>query len=164
MADEKPTFVKRPEVAELTRQIIAVLVGVNDEIADESLCKVVGEKIGPNTYALRAALRDLQRTDPPIHFRRIRRVGWKRMADPDIVAYSEVDLKRIARGARRGRKRLNDIRFAELSNGDQLHASRNQTRFAAIEDAAFSAKPKTLPSNIPDLSVVIARIKAEPIT
>jgi hypothetical protein len=160
MAQAQELFIKRPEVAELTRKIVAVLIGVNDEMSDATISQIIGETVGPSSYALRAAFRDLQRADPPIHFRRIRRVGWKRMHDTDLVAHSEVDLKKIARGARRGRKRLGDVRFAELSNRDQLHAARNNTRFAAIEDAAASVKSR-LPSTIPDLSDVIAKIKGE---
>ncbi len=154
------SFTKRPEIADLTRKIVAALIGTNDEISDAALAQRIGESIAPNSYAVQAAFRDLQRADPPVHFRRIRRVGWKRMHDPDLVAHSETDLKKIARGARRGRRRLGDVRFAALNNNDQLHAARNNTRFAAIEDAATTVKSRS-PSKIPDLSDVIARIKKD---
>lgn len=157
----KSFFVKRPEVAELTRKIVATLVGVNDELADTALSQVVGTRVGPNTYALRAALRDLARADPPVHFRRIKNMGWKRMHDPDLVAHSEVDLKKITRGARRGRKRLSSVRFDALSKNDQLQAARNNTRFSAIEDTASNATVRRPPSPIPDLNDLLKRIKAE---
>jgi hypothetical protein len=157
------SFIQRSDIADLSRRIVAALVGTNDEVSDTALSQVVGETIAPNSYALKAAFRDLQRADPPIHFRRIRRVGWKRMHDPDLVVHSEADLKKIARGARRGRKRLGDVRFSALNNQDQLHAARNNTRFAAIEDAATTVKSR-MPSRLPDLSDVIARIKGEQVT
>jgi len=151
-------FVKRPETADLTRKIIAVLIGTNDEMSDEALSQMVGVPVRSDTYALRAALRDLERADPPVLFRRVRKFGWKRMRDTDIVVGSEGDLKKIARGARRGRKRLGKVVFDRLSNGEQLHAARNNTRFAAIEDAATTVKPRHT-STIPDLSSVLQKIK-----
>lgn len=160
MAQVQELFVKRPEVADLTRKIIAVLVGVNDEISDEALTQTIGFTIGPRTHALRIAFRDLERSDPPILFRRVRCFGWKRMRDQDIVARSEVDLKKIARGARRGRKRLNKVRHETLSNGEQLHAARNNTRFAAIEDSAATVKISRFESTIPDLKTVLEKIKS----
>lgn len=154
-------FIPRPEIADLSRKIIGVLVGVNDEISDASLERMVEAPLRPGSRAIRVALRDLERADPPIHFRRIRSEGWKRMQDRDLVARSEADLKTIARRARRGRKRLGRVRFEILSSSDQLQAARNNTRLAAIEDAAAvtAKRRRNEPSHIPELSDVLRKIK-----
>lgn len=148
-------FIKRPEIAEQARKLVAMLTGVNDEISDASL----GEP--PTSYPLRVAFRDLERANPPVIFRRIRNVGWKRMYDVDLVLHSEADLKRLGRGARRGRKRLGLVQFDHLTRTEQLHAARNNTRFAAIEAAAASVALKPLAAGIPDLTAVLEKIKAE---
>jgi len=153
-------FEKRPHIADLARKIVAALTGVNDEISDSTLEQIIGMPIDPGAYVLKVALRDLERADPPILFRRIRRFGWKRMQDRDIVANSEGDLKKIARGARRGRRRLNKARFDVLTNGEQLHAARNNTRFAAIEDSAATIRVSKFESTIPDLKTVLEKIKS----
>jgi hypothetical protein len=152
-------FIKRPENADMSRKIVAALQGVNDEITDAAMKAVAGDV---TSSSLRAAFRELARADPPVLFRRIRNHGWKRMHDPDIVAHSEVDLKKIARGARRGRKRLGAVRFDALSSNDQLQAARNNTRFAAIEDASVNATVRRKPaSSIPDLETVLKKIKGD---
>jgi hypothetical protein len=67
---------------------------------------------------------------------------------------------RIARGARRGRRRLNYVRFGSLNKDEQLHCARNNTRLALIEDAAANTRPRPIKSSsIPDLTDVIADIK-----
>jgi hypothetical protein len=154
-------FVARPENAELTRKLVAVLVGVNDEINDGTLSKMVEQPLTPRTYPLKAAFRDLERGDPPIHFRRIRNLGWKRLHDPDLVAHSETDLKKITRGARRGRKRLNHVQFENLSAPQQMQCARNNTRFMMIEQTANVVQPAKGLSTIPDLNDLIRKVKEQ---
>jgi hypothetical protein len=153
-------FIKRPEIAEMARRLAVLLVGVNDEITDQRISQTLGHTVDPGSHVMRSALRELERGDPPVHFRRLRSYGWKRMHDQDLVAHSDADLKKIARGARRGRKRLGHIvQFDALSTGDQLRASTNNTRLAAIEDAAATVKVRAVPSSVPDLTSLLEKIK-----
>jgi hypothetical protein len=153
-------FELSPETAEMSRRIIGVLAGVNNEISDETLNQIIGMEIWPNNYALQAALRQMERAVPPVCFRRRRGKGWKRETDTDLVEGSEGALKKLARGARRGSKRLSKVVAPlALSNETQLQYTTNLTRLYAMEDAASSRKPRRPKESLPELQCVLDAIK-----
>jgi hypothetical protein len=153
-------FEARPEVAELSRRIIATLTGVNDEISDDTLEQIIGVPIGPGNHAMQVALRHMERADRPLLFRRKRGIGWKRETDSDIVEGSEGALKKLSRGARRGSRRLGKVaNFVGLSNELQLQAATNQTRLFAIAEVASVRKPRKIVSSVPDPQSLTAAIK-----
>jgi hypothetical protein len=152
-------FEASPETAEMSRRIVAVLTGVNNEISDKALGQIIGVEIAPDNCALQAALRQMERAEPPVCFRRRRGIGWKREADADLVQGSEEALKKLSRGARRGSVRLGKVVNHEaLSNGMQLQWATNQTRLCSIEDAASARKPRRSAKSVSDLKTALETI------
>lgn len=127
-----------PEISVDTRMIIAKLqeCKIGEIITYEDLDKTIGRKTPPgilNTARKRVL------SDNQIVFGTIRKVGFKRLSDSEIVDNSASTFNSIQRATKRERKKLISVDFENLSSSSKIKHSATAATLAVINEIA---KPK----------------------
>lgn len=126
---------------------------IGDLINDEALSSTIAKPISTANGALRTAFKRLLR-DHDMVFGRIRKEGWKRLNDSEIVASGVSDVERIRRHSNRSVERQMKADFSKLSTADK-------SRFTAQVSILGSVAMMTKPSSVSKVAALAPSDKAE---
>lgn len=126
-----PAFELSIDVRLLTERLLGVAVGARVTYAD--LSAIIGQPVHGATPALQAALRRALKSGNAV-FENVRGVGYQRLADVEIVAASERDVRAIRRKAKRSAQRL--TRVQDFANLPQDRKIEHNTRLSILSAVA----------------------------
>lgn len=130
--------------------------GVGDIVTDTELCDIVGRKIESEApfSSLYSALRHVQSNDL-IVFGRVRKTGYRRLSDAEIVETSQATIDSTRRASRRAYRRLTCVHDYDALPGD-LKATHNANA------SLFSALATiTKPGQVKKLEIRVAEAQAK---
>lgn len=134
----RPTF----QISQDSRLLIMTLkaAGIGDIITDRQLEDAIGKSLRDAPGPLQTAFKRLMR-DENMVFGRIRKVGYQRLADSQIVASGASDAERIRRQANRSVERQMKVDFDRLTTADKTQFT---TQVSVMGSIAMMTKPKSL--------------------
>jgi DNA-binding winged helix-turn-helix (wHTH) protein len=126
--------------AKIIRSVLAE-AAVGDLVTYETLTKAIGRDVrGHATGAMHTALRSVLRDDAKV-FGNVRGVGYRRLADGEIIDTSESSRRRIQKESKRAIKRLTCVKFDELGQDQKRQHIAASAQLGAM--AHFASKHAT---------------------
>ena len=123
--------------AKIIRSVLAE-ASVGDLVSYETLSKAIGRDVREHASgAMQTALRSILKEDGKV-FGNVRREGYKRLADNEIVDTSESSRKRILKESKKAIRRLSCVSFDGLDDDKKRQHTAAAAQFGAL--AHFGGK------------------------
>lgn len=117
---------------------------IGDTVTFESMKSALGRPVEGNEPSLQSALRHAFNQDDR-YFANVRKVGYKRLTDIEIVGSGEIETSHIRRRAKRAGKRLTLVQdFSKLTPDERIRHNTYLSIFSAMAQITKNSAVKKL--------------------
>jgi len=134
-------------------------VEVGSILTYESISKAIGRNIADYRYLVASALRNVQSSHQYV-FSCVPKLGYKRLANNEIVSKGEQYIKHIRRTSNRGARTLACANYDTLEQPDKVAHNTRLTIFAMIRDHTSLHSIKNIEKLVSDSNTSLPAAKA----